>query len=119
MEINDYYTYFCQIPEYATLTDRGIRYMLTAAITPGIRVLIWKESPNELYDMQGNMKEFSKRLYTIYKFNNRGSDTLYLLPHITEEQGAEITFVASNFNCLIEHRDFEVDVLGNIILSDK
>lgn len=119
MEINDYYAYFSNQPQYASITEKGIKFELTAAVIPGTRVLLWNETPDEIRDLYGNKQELSKRLYTVYKFNKTGTDLLYLLPHLSDSEDDEIKLVASKFNCLIEHRDFEVDVLGNIILSDK
>ena len=118
-EIKDFFSFFNRIPRYATFNSKGVAYHLVAAITAGTKVLLWDEKPSELYDMIGNNEELSKRLYTVYKFNNRGSDTLYLLPHLTDNQEEEKTMVATNCNCLIEHRDFEMDVLGKITFNPK
>ena len=117
--VKDYFALFRKEPCYSSVVDRGITYNLVAAITPGTRVLKWEETPYELRDLAGDTKELSKRLFIVYKFNNRGSDTLYLLPHITDVSDTEITMVASNCNCLIEHRDFEIDILGNISFIDS
>lgn len=114
--ITDYYSYFSKEPYYASITEKGVDYKLTAAIEPGTRVLLWNESPEEINDIKHDTKELSKRLYVVYKFNNTGTDRLYLLPHISSDEDSEIQFVATTFNCLIEHRDFRVDVLGNIVL---
>lgn len=116
--ITDFFAYFCKEPYYASIIEKGVEYKLTAAIEPGTKVLLWNESPEELRDIINDKNELSKRLYSVYKFNNTGTDRLYLLPHISSDEKSEIQFVASSFNCLIEHRDFEVDILGNITFSD-
>lgn len=115
-EIKDFFSFFNRIPRYATFNSKGVAYHLVAAITAGTKVLLWNEKPSELYDMIGNNEELSKRLYTVYKFNTTGADLLYLLPHNTDDQHFELKLVVNNFNCLIEHRDFEMDILGNITL---
>ena len=104
-------------PYYARYTDKkGVEYKLNAILKVGTRMLEWKESPDEIMEL--SRQELSKRLYVVVKFNNTGSDTLYLRKHLNATTGIDLKLVADKVNYLIEHRDFEIDKLGNIIFKD-
>lgn len=117
-------TEFFDEPLFAELTEKKKVYVLQAVVKAGTRVLMWKESPEELYEQDC---ELNKRLYVVYKFNNAGSDYVYLKHHLeTKESNVEalpfgssdyqgtLKLGANNFNCLVEDIDFTVDYLGNI-----
>lgn len=113
---------FMEEPFFAELVDKKKTYKLQAAIKVGTRVLMWKETPEELYEKDVDL---TKRLYVVYKFNNAGSDYVYLKHHLevkeskveavpfgsSEYQGF-LKLGANNFNCLIEGFDFTLDSLG-------
>ena len=80
--------------------------------------MLWKDSPEEIFEIRNNNEELSKRLYIVGKFNNTGSDFLYIRHHLNSTKDFDYKLVANNANCLIEHRDFEIDLLGNILLHD-
>lgn len=114
--ITDYYSYFSKEPYYASITEKGVDYKLTAAIEPGTKVLLWNESPDELKDLINDTQELSKRLFVVKIFNTTSSDRLFLLPHYSSNDSTLFSLVPNDFNFLIEHRDFEMDLLGNITL---
>lgn len=103
---------------YNIIIDKKIEYKLSAIIKVGTRVLLWKESPEEIIDFRNNKEELSKRLYIVGKFNNTGSDHIYLRHHLSTSIDFDLSLVSNLFNCLIEHRDFEIDRLGNIVFHD-
>ena len=103
---------------YNIIVDKKIEYRLSAIIKVGTRVLLWKESPEEIFDFRNNQEELSKRLYIVGKFNTTGADLIYIRHHLNSTIDFDYKLVANNANCLIEHRDFEIDILGNIIFHD-
>lgn len=101
---------------------------LTGVIKKGCRMLFWGKTPDELEEL--DREQLLKRLFVVDKFNNTGSDHVYLHNHDyagENPEPKEFTFydeqshplrlqvTASNLNALIEHRDFEIDVTGEII----
>lgn len=114
--ISDFYNYFIREPYYASITEKGVIFNLSAVITVGTKVLLWNESPDEITELINDNKMLSERLYSVYKFNTTGADLVYLVSHLTDEREKELT--VSTLNCLIEHRDFEIDLLGNIIFRE-
>ena len=102
--------------DYNLIIEKNIEYKLSAIVRVGDYVLLWNESPEELKDL--DKTQINQRLYVVVKFNNKGSDCIYLRKHVTANIEPDVIFVANNFNCLIEHRDFNVDTLGNIIFKD-
>ncbi len=106
---------------------------LKAIIKKGTRVLFYNTYPEEVQDLDNDA--LSKRLYIVQKFNAAPTAYLYLYQHIeardetkmdSSEKGKEyspghipayIRCKADNFKALIEHYDFEVDTLGNIIFK--
>ena len=79
-------------------------------------MLIWNETPDELRELA--KQDLLKRLFVVKKFNNRRSDYIYLKNHLNATDKIDLELVPNKFNCLIEHRDFEIDLLGNITLKD-
>lgn len=102
--------------EYNHIKDKNIEYKLAAIIKVGDYVLLWKDTPDELKDMDS--EQISKKLYTVYKFNNTGSDTLYLRHHQSTNTEPDFKLTAKKMNCMIEHRDFEIDILGRITFKN-
>lgn len=102
---------------YNRIEEKGIVYNLSAVIKRRTRLLAWKRNPEELNEL--SLAELGKRLFVVVKFNNIGSDCLYLKSHIkgTEEHDLS-TGVVKDFKYMIEGRDFEVDELGTIHFND-
>lgn len=104
---------------------------LSFLITSGTRVLIYSNSPDEIKEL--NITDRLKRLYRVYKFNEAPSPYVYLQYHAEARQDSELglgqtkidtniyqprlKLVANNFNCLIEGKDFEIKIDGEIILE--
>ncbi|MBS3944833.1 MAG: hypothetical protein KGZ42_05000 [Melioribacter sp.] len=104
---------------------------LINVITTGTHVLVYSNSPDEIKEL--NKKELLKRLYRIYKFNEAPSPYVYMQYHAEARQDLELgvgetqidikkyqprlKLVANNFKCLIEERDFEIKLDGEIILE--
>lgn len=115
-------------PFYKEIEAKKKSYSLSAIIKVGTRVLMWHETPDELLDC-----DLSRRLFSVYKFNFKGIECIYLQNHLEARKDSDIeadftvfdsriyqprlTLVASNFNCLIEHRDFEIAPDGKIEYS--
>ena len=117
-------------PYFQTMEEKNFSLNLTAIIKVGTRVLMWSHSPEELVDLSG--KSLSNRLFTVYKFNLKGANCIYLQNHLEarneinkdedftvfdeSKYQARMTLVANSFNCLIESRDFIVTEMGLIKL---
>lgn len=116
-------------PYFAKIEEKKKTFALRAIIKAGTRVLMWDKTPDELDNLSD--KELSRRLFVVYKFNNMGSDFIYLQHHIEAREEKEIKseddkiyditnyqarlhLVADNFNCLVEGVDFEVSTNGKI-----
>ncbi len=107
---------FKQNQEFKEIVEKGIFYHLKSVLKVGTRILLWKENPEEIFDIKNDKEELSKRLYRVVKFNNTGSDYVYLSHHLNAKSDAiDKKLVANKINCLVEHQDFEIDELGNII----
>ena len=102
--------------DYNHITEKNVEYRLSAIIRVGDYVLLWKDSPDELRGM--DVAHLSTRLYIVVKFNTTGADLLYLKAHLSAKIETDVQLVANNVNCLIEHRDFEIDTLGFITFKD-
>ena len=104
-------------PYYNKIEEKGDVYNLSAVIKRKTRLLAWEQSPEELLELP--IEELSKRLFVVAKFNNKGSDCLYLRSHINGTEDIDITAsVVQNFKYVVEGRDFEFDELGNIQFKD-
>lgn len=104
-------------PYYNKIEEKSVVYNLSAVIRRKTRLLAWEQSPEELNEL--SIDELSKRLFVVVKFNNIGSDCLYLKSHIKEtEDYDKSTGVVKDFKYMIEGRDFDVDDLGNILFKD-
>lgn len=106
----------------------SLKYILKA----GIKVLVWKESEEELRDL--NKNDLLKRLYRVFKFNEIGTTGFIYLQFHKQAGGDELgdgdksfepgakqprlRFPADNFNCLVEGYDFDVTLDGKIIFRN-
>lgn len=81
---------------------------LTAILRNGDKLLKWNNSPEELYDL--GKTELLKRLYIVTGFNAPAPSTnyIYVRKHIDTVSVKEEHYTSKQFQCLIEHRDFEI-----------
>lgn len=104
---------------YNNICIKGVNYRLKSIFKVGTRVLLLNnDNPTDIYSLQPS--ELSKRLYVVVKFNNTGSDHLYLKSHLNSSPGElaiDLGLVPSNINCLVEGQDFEINELGLIIFK--
>lgn len=91
-----------------TKNRKTIECSLTAIIKGGDKVLMWNHSPEELYDL--SKTELLKRLCVVKKFNLKGANCIYVLNHLYSDNDKMDIYTSNNFNCLIEHRDFEIEL---------
>ena len=117
-------------PYFQVIEEKNVTLSLTAIIKAGTRVLMWSDNPEELIGL--GEREISKRLFVVYKFNNSGSDYVFLQNHIEARPDSDLgdgdtvfnvsnfqsrlKLTAKNLNCLIEDRDFVVTKMGKIKL---
>ena len=117
-------------PYFNELSKNKKQYKLSAIIKTGTRVLMYSKKPEEIFDLENT--ELLKRLYNVYKYNFTGSNRIYLQQHLEARENekikndedfsvfdntkyqARLNLVASNFNCIIEGRDFEISDSGKI-----
>ena len=110
-----------QNKQFSEIIDKGVSYHLKYLLKTGIRVLLWKESPQEIYASKKDIKELSRKLFIVKNFNNQRSDYVYLSHHLNAkngDKGIDERFVPNEMNFLVEHVDFEIDDLGNIKFYD-
>lgn len=119
-------------PYFNCIEKKGVKYTLSSIIKKGQRVLFWEKTPTELYDL--DRQQLLERMFVVYKFNTTSSDHIYLNHHCfagntnipikeftafdSKEKAQLLQVTPNNFNVLIEHRDFKIDTLGNIIFND-
>ncbi len=117
------------IPEYNVCEKKNIpsKYF----IKTGYRVIVYENSPDELRELKPD--ELIKRIYRVYKFNNAGTNYIYLQYNSEARQDKELgvgstefkldeyqprlKLTANNFNCLVEHYDFDISIDGEIIFK--
>lgn len=118
-------------PYYQKIDDSKILNLI-AVVKVGTRVLMWKESPDELFELSN--EDLIKRMFIVIKFNSVGIEYVYLQNHIESREEkllgqahtsfdpliyqARIMLTANNFNCLIEGKDFEIGNIGSIHLNN-
>jgi len=103
---------------------------LSHVITVGIKVIPFKNSKEELKDLP--RKDLLKRVYRVYKFNEPAPSTVYIYMqnHLEARPNDELgngekdlnleiyqprVFLnAAKFTCVIEGRDFSIDLDGTI-----
>ncbi len=104
---------------------------LAHIITVGLKAIIWKEDKEELKDL--SQQDLFKRVYRIFKFNERPSPYVYMQHHMEARPDGELGNGASeinlteyqprlslsggNFQCALEGRDFTVSLDGRIELK--
>ena len=108
-------------PEFSTIKENP-SMPLKAIIKKGTRVLLYNNIPDEIKEL--DREKLSKLLYVVYKFNAIGTPNIYLRHHLEARKETDcdtpesyLSLKANNFKALIEHYDFEVDPLGNIIFK--
>lgn len=111
-EYKDFENELANEPYYKSFTEKNVEYNLSAIIKVGMRVILWKESPDELLDLF--KEELYKRIYVVCKFNTTGADLVYLRHHTNASENIDLALVPNNLNCLIENRDFRINDLGII-----
>jgi len=117
------------IPEYNLLEKRHIpsKYF----IKTGYRVIVYENSPDEIREL--NPDELIKRIYRVYKFNDSGANYIFLQYNSESRKDKELgegstkfdlsiyqprlKLTANNFNCLVEHYDFNISIDGEIIFK--
>lgn len=114
--------FFYSNTSYNHLKTKKADCKLKSVFVVGTRVLLYENSPGEVTDVLNNPTDLSDKLYVVVKFNNRGSDSLYISKHLNAESGEKAidsVLVANKINCLVEGEDFEVDELGQIKLLNR
>lgn len=105
---------------YNKMIVKGVCYNLKQVIKVGSRVILLDDvCGDESYSLISN-EDLSKKLFVVVKFNNTGSDHLYLRNHLnaqTGENSIDLELVPSKLNCLVEGHDFEIDELGIILFK--
>ncbi|MRI63588.1 hypothetical protein EDM00_06230 [Ornithobacterium rhinotracheale] len=108
---------------------------LKAVLHVGDRVLFYEKSPKEIYDLQDDYQEFSKRLFVIYQFKKDGRIKFrnHLLADNVTDLEKKYTIKTSfstseipklmrntkaNWTFLIENVDFKISLDGKIIFLD-
>ena len=117
-------------PFYQTVKENKTLYKLSTVIQVGTRVLLKQSEEEDLTSF--NNEQLSRRLYVVYKFNNTGSNHIYLKNHLearndenlksetfTEfniKKGFQpiISLVADKCKMLVEGKDFVVKEDGRI-----
>ncbi len=112
-----------------TKGSNSIKLQLKKILKVGDRVVMWHKNKEELNLLPN--QEILKRLYTIFKFNNQGSDYNYLQHHLEARPDKDLDdgdtvynpdiyqprlkLGAEKFNCLLENDDFIILTDGNIL----
>jgi len=108
-------------------------FELKAILKVGGKVIMWKESPEEIRDL--SKEDLLKRVYRIYKFNSISTTgLLYLQFHSEAREDKELgnddvifepnkyqprlMLNSNKFNCLIENIDFLLTPDGEIFIND-
>ncbi|MFN8295023.1 MAG: HNH endonuclease domain-containing protein [Chitinophagales bacterium] len=126
--INELY----QLQGYKSIEKKKNTIPLISIIQTGVRVLLYKESIEELKDLEkNNVSEFLKRIFIIYKFNEiTPTKYIYLQNHIEARKNdilgngdkeidltkyqARLYLTSDKFICAIEYKDFEFKKDGSI-----
>ncbi|MCQ2344175.1 MAG: hypothetical protein MJ002_04520 [Paludibacteraceae bacterium] len=117
---------------YSSKVEKNIVYSLKYILKTGTNVLMYETFPDELKDL--NERDLNKRLFVVYKFNNSGTDYVFLQNTIEarsneslakERQKADgfteynasdymyrLKLSANNCNFIIEGIDFEITTKG-------
>lgn len=95
---------------YREIKEENTIYHLTAFIQKGTRLLKWDKSPKEIYTK--NIEELSKCLYVTHAINDR----IHYKHHLENGDTKAKSCSFGKMSFLIEGKDFEIDILGNIHL---
>ncbi len=101
---------------------------LTHIITTGMKAIVWEENKDELKELP--QQALLKRIFRIFKFNERPSPYVYMQHHLEARPNDELgngdseidlaeyqprlSLTAGNFKCALEGRDFSVSLDGII-----
>lgn len=101
---------------------------LAHIITVGMKAIVWKDNKEELKEL--SQLELFRRVFRIFKFNERPSPYVYMQHHLEARPNDELgngdseidlnqyqprlSLAAGNFNCALEGRDFSVSLDGRI-----
>jgi CRISPR-associated endonuclease Csn1 len=104
---------------------------LAHIITVGLKAIVWEDNKDELKSL--SQKELFKRVYRVFKFNERPSPYVYMQNHIEARPDGELgnghseidlseyqprlSLTAGKFNCVLEGKDFTVSLDGRIKLN--
>lgn len=122
---------FADLKKYASKRASDIGIKLKTIILRGTRILLWSETPEELYDC--DLDVLNKRLFVVYKFNDANCIYTYSIHHLWSRENIpssttkfntnvfspHLQLSSANFNCLIEGVDFDIDSVGNIIFRNR
>ena len=107
--------------EFSHIIVKKKEFSLSAAFKTGTRVICWEKTFEEFKKMlKENQAEAFKYVFVVKKFNQMNTTYyIYMRPHsdASETKDLEKKVNADNFNYLIEHKDFEINELGNIIFK--
>jgi CRISPR-associated endonuclease Csn1 len=101
---------------------------LACIITVGMKVIIWEKEKQELKEL--SRQDLFKRVFRVYKFNDRNTIYVYLQNHMEARADNELgngdseidlqknqprlSLSSGNFKCALEERDFTVNIDGTI-----
>lgn len=98
-------------------------FSLSAAFKTGTRVICWETSLDEFKKLlKENKAEAFKHVFVVKKFNHQeATHYIYIRPHsdASETKDFEKKVNANKFNFLIEHIDFKINELGDIIFKKE
>jgi len=122
------YSEIFNLDEFKFSEKNGVKLPLVHIIKAGDRVILYKDLPNELLELSQN--DLLSRLYVVYKFNEAPSKYIYLQSHFEARPDSELgvgsttvdlsiyqprlKLVAQKFTAIIEKRDFEITLDGEI-----
>lgn len=121
-----------QLQGYKNIEKKKNSIPLVSIFNSGQRVILYKESIEELKDLEkSNISEFLNRIFIIYKFNEiTPTKYIYLQNHIEARKNdvlgngdkevdltkyqARLYLTSDKFLCAIENKDFEFNKDGSI-----
>jgi CRISPR-associated endonuclease Csn1 len=130
-------------PEYKTFIkinhNNEYKLQLKNILKAGQKVILYRDSVEEID--KSNLEAFRNRIYQIYKFNNSGSDYVFVQNIIEARNDEELKkagykkdgdteflpdkyqhrlkLTADKLNCLFENIDFEINPDGKIVWLTK
>lgn len=115
------FEFFKKSSNYSYIDAESKEFSLAAILKVGMRVILWEKSLEDFKNIVGDKAKVNKLMFVVTKFNQPSTYYIYIRSHIktSTAKDSEIHLTADKFNYLIEHRDFEIDELGNIILKTE